>query len=60
VDGLVESRRGTVSVFNGPPPAIEVVKTERQEIEANARWIAERLAEGYQPQEIGLFVRSEG
>jgi superfamily I DNA/RNA helicase len=59
VDGLVESRRGTVSVFNGPPPVVEVAKSERQEGEVVAGWIAERLREGYQPHEIGVFVRSE-
>ena len=34
VDGLVEDRRGTVSVFNGPPPEIRIVDGEQQEIEA--------------------------
>lgn len=59
VDGLVENRRGTVSVFNGPPPAIKVVPNAEKETETVAAWIGERLREGYQPHEIGVFVRAE-
>lgn len=59
VDGLVESRRGTVSVFNGPPPVIRVVQNAEKEMETVAAWIGERLSEGYQPHEIGVFVRAE-
>lgn len=32
VDGLVESRRGTISVFNGPLPAIRIAEDEAAEI----------------------------
>lgn len=59
VDGLVESRKGTVSVFNGPPPMIKVVLTTEEEMKTVAAWIGERLREGYQPHEIGVFVRSD-
>lgn len=59
VDGLVENRRGTVSVFNGPPPAVRIVTSEREEIDIVAQWIGERLRDGYQPHEIGVFVRSD-
>ena len=58
VDGLVEDRRGTVSVFNGPDPSIQVVDSNDQEIDAVAAWLSERRAEGLQPHEIGVFVRS--
>lgn len=58
VDGNVEERRGTVSVFNGPPPVIEIFEDEAMEGTAVAQWITERLAEGIQPEEIGVFVRS--
>jgi superfamily I DNA/RNA helicase len=48
-----------VSVFNGPPPVVRIVQSAQQETAAVARWIADRLREGYLPQEIGVFVRSE-
>lgn len=59
VDGNIESRSGTISVFNGPPPEVIVARSPQEETQAAAGWIVSRLAEGYQPQEIGLFVRSE-
>lgn len=59
VDGLVENRRGTISVFNGPQPELAISKTPQDEIGAVAGWIGDRLREGYQPHEIGVFVRSD-
>ena len=59
VDGNVEDRRGTVSVFNGPLPVIEVFGNAEDEAEAVGAWIADRLKEGLQPREIGVFVRSD-
>ncbi|MGC2199699.1 MAG: UvrD-helicase domain-containing protein, partial [Stellaceae bacterium] len=58
VDGNAEDRRGTVSVFNGPPPEIETFDDPEQEAEAVGGWIAARIGEGLQPHEIGVFVRS--
>lgn len=60
VDGNGESRRGTISVFDGPPPEIALFHTEDDEIGAVGQWIAARLSEGLRPEEIGIFVRSEG
>jgi len=59
VDGVSESRKGTVSAFNGPVPVIRIVKTE-EEREVVASWLTQRLQDGLQPHEIALFVRSEG
>jgi hypothetical protein len=59
VDGNAEDRRGTVSVFNGPPPAVETFADPEHEAEAVAEWIAARVGEGVQPHEIGVFVRSK-
>jgi mRNA-degrading endonuclease RelE of RelBE toxin-antitoxin system len=59
VDGLAETRKGTVSVFNGPIPTIETFDTSESEIEAVAAWLKERLDNGLHPEEIGVFVRSE-
>jgi mRNA-degrading endonuclease RelE of RelBE toxin-antitoxin system len=58
VDGNVEERRGIVSVFNGPKPAIMVYDSQKKEIDAVAKWIKEQISD-VMPHEIGVFVRSE-
>jgi superfamily I DNA/RNA helicase len=58
VDGNSEDRRVTVSVFNGTAPLIETFDDPEQESEAVGAWIADRIGEGVQPHEIGVFVRS--
>ncbi|NOY81901.1 MAG: UvrD-helicase domain-containing protein [Kiritimatiellaeota bacterium] len=58
VDGNTEDRRGTVSVFNGPAPRIQVFDTEQDETRAVAEWLRELLKESFRPREIGIFVRS--
>lgn len=57
-DGNREDRRHTVSVFNGPPPLIQEFEDEDEEARAVGEWIEERIQEGIQPQELGIFVRS--
>ena len=59
VDGLNETRSDTISVFNGPNPTIETFDSQETEIEAVAAWLKERLDDGLQPEEIGIFVRSK-
>jgi superfamily I DNA/RNA helicase len=59
VDGNTELRRGTVSVFNGPAPILRTFKDESAESAAVGQWLKERIAEGTQPHETGVFVRSE-
>ena len=58
VDGNVEERRGTISVFNGPEPAIMVLDSPAAEIETVGRWLVDRKTEGVKPRETGVFVRS--
>lgn len=58
VDGNVEERRGTISVFNGPQPAILVLDAPEAEIETVSRWLVDRVSEGVTPDELGIFVRS--
>jgi hypothetical protein len=53
VDGNEEDRRGTISVFNGLPPAIEVLADQDEEAEVVGRWLGDRLAEGIRPEETG-------
>jgi mRNA-degrading endonuclease RelE of RelBE toxin-antitoxin system len=59
VDGNKEERRGTVSVFNGPPPVVRAFDSEAAEIDAVGTWLAERSSEGVAPHEMGVFVRSD-
>ena len=59
VDGNQESRSGTVSVFNGPPPLIKTFESEEVESHTIVAALQEWIAAGIQPEEIGLFVRSE-
>ncbi len=59
VDGISEGRRGTVSMFDGPAPTVEVCRDANHECQAVGKWIAERLEEGCAPNEIGVFVRSD-
>jgi superfamily I DNA/RNA helicase len=58
VDGNSETRSDTVSVFNGPPPAVRVLGAEGDETKAVAAWLTERSKAGVLPQEMGVFVRS--
>lgn len=59
VDGVTEQRGGTISVFNGPEPLVRVLESEEAESASVAEWLRARRAEGYEPHEIGVFVRSE-
>ncbi len=58
MDGNTEERRGTISVFNGPEPVVQVEKTPAAESAAAGTWMKERVAEGLRPHEIAVFVRS--
>ena len=58
VDGITQDRRGTVSVFNGPMPAVEIVGTPDEETRTVGQWIKSRLDEDLRAHEIGVFVRS--
>lgn len=58
VDGNVEDRSDTISVFNGPPPVIRVVASAVEEREVVGQWLVEQTRAGLLPHEIGVFVRS--
>ncbi len=60
LDGLVEDRRGTISVFNGPIPEAITCKDQSEETEKVSVWVQARLDEGIAPEEIGIIVRSQG
>jgi len=59
VDGNIESRKGTVSVFNGPAPTVNEFKTVALEAEGVGDWLKAQADAGLAPHEIGVFVRSE-
>lgn len=59
VDGNVESRRGTVSVFNGVKPEVRTFVHEETEWKAVGQWLALCRAEGMAPAELAVFVRSD-
>ena len=58
VDGNLEERKGTVSVFNGPKPTIYVLEDEDTESAMVRKWLTARISEGLQPDEMSVFVRS--
>jgi hypothetical protein len=59
VDGLVDERAGTVSVFDGPAPQVALPSDEAAEIEAVSAFITQAVVDGIEPAEIGVFVRSD-
>jgi mRNA-degrading endonuclease RelE of RelBE toxin-antitoxin system len=59
VDGNTEDRRGTVSVFNGPPPMVEVFGSPEKESAAVGQWIQKRIEAGIALHEIAVFVREQ-
>ncbi|MBN1653554.1 MAG: DEAD/DEAH box helicase [Deltaproteobacteria bacterium] len=58
VDGNNEDRSHTVSVFNGAPPTIRVLKTENEENATVGNWLSELAKIGVLPHEFAIFVRS--
>jgi superfamily I DNA/RNA helicase len=59
VDGNTEGRRGTVSMFDGPPPIVMACSDAEHECRVVAEWIMDRLRQGCAPREVGVFVRSD-
>jgi hypothetical protein len=57
-DGNEEERAGTISVFDGPAPVIAVAADTAQEIKRVADFLRGAVADGIEPSEIGVFVRS--
>lgn len=60
VDGNTEDRSDTISVFNGPPPAVQTFPSELDELKGVSTWLKERISSGVLPHEFGIFVRSPG
>lgn len=58
VDGNVEERGNTISVFNGETPRVESLDSEDKECELVAEWLRGHREAGVEAHEIGIFVRS--
>jgi len=58
VDGNIEDRRTTVSLFNGPLPTIKILNSLAEETRVVGEWLQARTSEGVQPHEVAVFVRS--
>ncbi|ARU40003.1 DNA helicase [Armatimonadetes bacterium Uphvl-Ar1] len=58
VDGFVEERQGTFSVFNGPNPDFYVASSVEDEIDYVAKWIRSQLDE-VRAQDICIMVRTQ-
>lgn len=59
VDGNIEDRTGTISVFNGESPEMVCYDNNDKEIEGVADILLEILRQDIAPDEIAIFVRSE-
>ncbi len=59
VDGNKEDRRGTVSVFNGPVPEIQLFDSASDESEFVGERLAAWMADGMAAHEMAVFVRSD-
>ena len=58
VDGNIDDRSGTISVYNGPPPLVKVADDAEGECAIVRQWIVERTSGGVKPDELAVFVRS--
>ncbi len=59
VDGNIEDRHGTVSVFNGPAPVVRTAASIEAEAQAVAAWLEECVQQGLRAGEMAVFVRSD-
>ena len=59
VDGNVETRKGTISVFNGPDPIVKEFLSVETESESVGDWLKVCFEQGVPPQEMAIFVRSD-
>jgi hypothetical protein len=58
LDGGEDERLGIISVFDGPPPRVEVFASIVEEAAEIRRVVSSWIADGIEPGEIGLFVRT--
>jgi superfamily I DNA/RNA helicase len=56
-DGVTEART-SVSLHSGPEPTFAFESNAQREIEAAAKWLQKQLSNGFKPEEIAIFVRT--
>ena len=59
LDGNIETRKGTVSVFSGPPPSTQIFDSADEEADAVGKQIKKWAQSAIEPQEMAIFVRSD-
>lgn len=59
LDGNEESRRGTVSVFDGPEPLVRLFADEAAETAGVSDWLRARGNEGMAEHELAVLVRGQ-
>jgi len=59
VDGNIETRKGTISVFNGSRPTMAGYVSEDAEVAAVSQWLKAWIDQDIPLNEIAIFVRSE-
>lgn len=58
-DGIEESRRGTVSVFDGPEPVVQLFEGIDAETAGVSNWLRMRMSEQITGAELAILVRGE-
>ena len=58
VDGNVETRKGTVSVFNGQQPLVRTFASDAEEVAAVGAWLKAGHEKDVRPAEMAIVVRS--
>lgn len=59
VDGIGDSRKGTISVFDGPPPIVKLLENSSEEKNYAASWLSSLIKQDFKCEEIAIFVRSD-
>jgi len=57
-DEPLAAGRPAISLLHGPRPDICRCRTIAEEIERVGQWMADRLAEGYRPEDLAVFART--
>jgi len=59
MDGVIEDRKYTISMFSGIPPEVRQYPSEEEEQLGISRWFEQVFESGVKPQECCLFIRSD-
>lgn len=58
LDGVEEGRRGTVSIFDGPVPEVQLLDDSEAEAVFVSGWLQRCMTSGIPPKQIAVLVRS--